>query len=269
MLIGLFSTEYGEFEHFKNDKNEYEKFKNFDNIRKEIEVETDRVAGTNKGISAEPIILRIYSPKVLNLTLIDLPGIIKNPVGDLPPNVEEIIKDIIHGFISQEECLILAVSAGNADLETSDALQLARKVDKNGLRTISVITKLDMVGSKKDAMKIRDVLDGRLLKLSRGHIGVKNRSQDDIDHKKDMARTLEDEIKFFKEDEFYCDIADRLGTPYLQKVLNQQLTEHIRKTIPALQDKTHEQMMQLEKDIAIYKKLHPTDPNSIKAELIK
>ena len=31
----------------------------------------------SKGISSEPIILRIYSPKVVNLTLVDLPGITK------------------------------------------------------------------------------------------------------------------------------------------------------------------------------------------------
>ena len=30
-----------------------------------------------KGISSEPIRLKIYSPKVLNLTLVDLPGVTK------------------------------------------------------------------------------------------------------------------------------------------------------------------------------------------------
>jgi len=52
-------------------------FSDFDQIRKEIENETARVAGTNKGVSRAPIRLRIYSPKVLNLTLVDLPGITK------------------------------------------------------------------------------------------------------------------------------------------------------------------------------------------------
>lgn len=32
-------------------------------------------------------------------------------------------------------------------------------------------------------------------------------------------------------------MADRLGTPYLQRVLNQQLTNHIRDTLPGLRDK--------------------------------
>jgi dynamin 1-like protein len=63
--------EWGQFLHI--DK----RFTEFDEIRKEIEQETFRVAGQNKGISKLPISLRIYSPDVLDLTLVDLPGLTK------------------------------------------------------------------------------------------------------------------------------------------------------------------------------------------------
>lgn len=52
-------------------------FRNFEDIRSEIEVETERLAGANKGICPEPINLKIYSTRVVNLTLVDLPGITK------------------------------------------------------------------------------------------------------------------------------------------------------------------------------------------------
>ena len=48
-----------------------------DKIRREIEEETDRMAGENKGICPEPISLKYYSSKVLSLTLVDLPGLTK------------------------------------------------------------------------------------------------------------------------------------------------------------------------------------------------
>lgn len=64
-------TEWGQFLHI--DK----RFTDFNEIRKEIEQETYRVAGQNKGISKLPISLRIYSPNVLDLTLVDLPGLTK------------------------------------------------------------------------------------------------------------------------------------------------------------------------------------------------
>jgi dynamin GTPase len=49
--------EYGEFLHCKG-----RIFSDFDEIRREIEVDTERVTGRNKGISNLPINLRIYSP---------------------------------------------------------------------------------------------------------------------------------------------------------------------------------------------------------------
>ncbi|XP_010072862.1 PREDICTED: dynamin-2-like, partial [Pterocles gutturalis] len=81
----------------------------------------------------------------LNLTLIDLPGITKVPVGDQPQDIEYQIKDMILQFISRESSLILAVTPANMDLANSDALKLAKEVDPQGLRTIGVITKLDLI----------------------------------------------------------------------------------------------------------------------------
>lgn len=42
-----------------------------------IETETDKTCGANKGISSNPLRVRFYSKKVLNLLLVDLPGIVK------------------------------------------------------------------------------------------------------------------------------------------------------------------------------------------------
>lgn len=69
---------------------------------------------------------------VLNLTLIDLPGITKVPVGDQPADIEQQIRDMIMQFISRESCLILAVTPANTDLANSDALKLAKDVDPQG-----------------------------------------------------------------------------------------------------------------------------------------
>ena len=64
-------TEWAQFLHV--DK----RFTDFVEVCREIEQETYRVAGQNKGISKLPIHLRIYSPDVLDLTLVDLPGLTK------------------------------------------------------------------------------------------------------------------------------------------------------------------------------------------------
>ncbi|CAH2100181.1 unnamed protein product [Euphydryas editha] len=247
------NAEYAEFLHCKG-----KKFTDFNEVRAEIEAETDRITGSNKGISPVPINLRVYSPNVLNLTLIDLPGLTKVPIGDQPPDIEQQIKAMIFQFIRRESCLILAVTPANTDLANSDALKLAKEVDPQGLRTIGVITKLDLMDEGTDA---RDVLENKLLPLRRGYIGVVNRSQKDIDGRKDITAALAAERKFFLSHPSYRHIADRLGTPYLQRVLNQQLTNHIRDTLPSLRDKLQKQLLTLEKDVEQYKHFRPDDPS--------
>lgn len=239
---------------------------NFNDIRAEIEAETDRITGSNKGISKEPISLRIYSPNVLDLTLIDLPGLTKVPVGDQPADIEKLIRDMILEFIRKENCLILAVSPANYDLANSDALNMAKEVDEGGLRTIGVITKLDLMDQGTNA---RDIFMGKLLKLRRGYVGVVNRSQMDIENKKDIAVTLQAERDFFNNHSAYKDIADSLGTTYLQKVLNEQLTQHIAKTLESVQEKTRDKMDTLRKEIDTFESLHPDDLSSMKEIVIK
>uniref|UniRef100_A0A1A8EXF8 Dynamin-2 n=1 Tax=Nothobranchius korthausae TaxID=1143690 RepID=A0A1A8EXF8_9TELE len=246
-------TEHAEFLHCKG-----KKFTDFDEVRQEIEAETDRITGANKGISPVPINLRVYSPHVLNLTLVDLPGMTKVPVGDQPADIESQIREMLMQFVTKENCLMLAVSPANSDLANSDALKIAKEVDPQGMRTIGVITKLDLMDEGTDA---KDILENKLLPLRRGYIGVVNRSQKDIDGKKDITAAMAAERKFFLTHPAYRHLADRMGTPYLQKVLNQQLTNHIRDTLPGLRTKLQSQLLSIEKEVEEYKNFRPDDPS--------
>jgi len=107
----------------------------------------------------------------------------------------------------------------------------------------------------------RDVLENRLLPLRRGYVGVVNRSQKDIDGKKDIKAAVAAERKFFLSHPAYRHMADKCGTPYLQKQLNAQLTNHIRDTLPSLRDKLQRQMLGLEKEVEQYKHFQPNDPS--------
>jgi len=100
--------EWGEFLHRAG-----ERFYDFMEIRDEIKRETDRLTGKNKGISAKSINLKIYSPHVLNLTLVDLPGITKVSVGDQPADIESQIRAMCLAYIGNPNSIILAVTAAN------------------------------------------------------------------------------------------------------------------------------------------------------------
>jgi dynamin 1-like protein len=85
-------SEWAEFHHIPS-----RRFTDFGDVKREIENETSRVAGSNKGINRQPINLKIYSPHVLNLTLVDLPGLTKvcaHLVSALPHHLQLILTHV-------------------------------------------------------------------------------------------------------------------------------------------------------------------------------
>lgn len=237
-------TEYGEFLHIPN-----KRFYSFKEIRKEIEIETDRLAGSNKGINSKPINLKIYSTKVLNLTLVDLPGLTKIPIGDQPTDIERQTRSLILDYISRPNCIILAVSPANVDLVNSESLKLARQVDPTGKRTIGILTKLDLMDEGTNAL---DILKGNVYPLKLGFVGIINRSQYDISTNKSLLDSLFDEEQFFKNHSAYRVIANKCGTRYLSVKLNKTLMAHIREKLPDIKAKLSSLIGLTEQDLINY-----------------
>ncbi|KAG7443987.1 uncharacterized protein BT62DRAFT_934574 [Guyanagaster necrorhizus] len=233
-------TEWAQFLHV--DK----RFTDFNEIRKEIEQETFRVAGQNKGVSKLPISLRIYSPDVLDLTLVDLPGLTKIPVGDQPSDIERQIRNLVVDYISNPNSVILSVSAANVDLANSESLKLARTVDPQGRRTIGILTKLDLMDAGTNAL---DILTGRVYSLKLGFIGVVNRSQQDINAEKSMKDALDSETEYFCNHPAYRNISHKNGTKYLAKTLNQVLLNHIREKLPDMKARLNTLMGQAQQEL--------------------
>nr|CAG4649969.1 EOG090X01UE [Sida crystallina] len=234
--------EWAKFLHIKD-----KIFTNFSEVLKEVERETERIAGHNKGISHEPITLKVFSTKVVNLTLVDLPGITKVPVGDQPEDIEKQIHELISSFISNPNSLILAVTPATTDLATSEALKLARDVDPDGRRTLAVITKLDLMDAGTDAI---EVLCGRVIPVKLGIIGVVNRSQQDIINNKTIEEALKDETIFLQRK--YPTLANRNGTAYLGKTLQRLLMHHIRECLPELKNRVNLMMSQFQALLCSY-----------------
>jgi dynamin 1-like protein len=212
---------------FLHDKEK--RYNDFSKVREEIRAETDRKAGMNKGISSDPIRLRVYSSHVLDLTLVDLPGITKVPVGDQPDDIEQQTHDLCRTYITNPNSIILAVSPANADIATSESIKLAKSVDPQGNRTLAVCTKLDLMDRGTDA---HDILEGKVIPVKLGIIGVVNRSQEDIDKGKAIEDAIHDEASFLKRR--YPLLATKNGTPYLARRLNKLLMFHIRQCLPDL-----------------------------------
>lgn len=234
--------EWGEFLHLPG-----QKIFSFVEIREEIVRETDRLTGSNKGISSKSINLRIYSPHVLNLTMVDLPGITKVATGDQPADIEDQIRRMCMQYINNPNAIILSVTSANTDLANSDALKMAREVDPKGDRTIGVLTKLDLMDPGTDAA---DMLDNRVIPLKRGFVAVINRGQKDIDDGVSIRQALRKEAAFFRDHPAYRALEKRVGTSNLSKTLNQILMHHIRDCLPEIRSKLNVMMQTVTQELA-------------------
>ncbi|XP_009762971.1 phragmoplastin DRP1C [Nicotiana tabacum] len=219
-------AEYAEFLHAPK-----KKYPDFAAVRQEIADETDRITGKTKQISNVPIHLSIYSPNVVDLTLIDLPGLTKVAVEGQPESIVEDIEMMVRSYVEKPNCIILAISPANQDIATSDAIKLAREVDPSGERTFGVLTKLDLMDKGTNAL---DVLEGRSYKLQHPWVGIVNRSQADINKNVDMMAARRKEQEYFESSPEYGHLAHKMGAEYLAKLLSRHLETVIRQRIPSI-----------------------------------
>ncbi|CAJ2676435.1 dynamin-related protein 5A [Trifolium pratense] len=236
------TREYAEFLHLPR-----KRFTDFAAVRKEIQEETDRETGrSSKQISTVPIHLSIYSPMVVNLTLIDLPGLTKVAVEGQPDSIVHDIENMVRSYIEKPNCIILAISPANQDIATSDAIKISREVDPTGERTIGVLTKIDLMDKGTDAV---DMLEGRAYRLKFPWIGVVNRSQADINKNVDMIAARRREREYFNSTPEYKHLANRMGSEHLAKMLSKHLETVIKSKIPGIQSLISKTINEIETEL--------------------
>lgn len=142
----------------------------FDQVQK-ILFDLNMAVPTSECISNDPIQITIKSPRVPDLSLVDLPGYIQIEAADQPPELKQKIKGLCNKYLDAPN-IILAISAADVDLANSAALRASRASDPRGERTIGVITKLDLV----DPERAREVLTNRKYPLRMGYVGIITKS---------------------------------------------------------------------------------------------
>ena len=233
------------------------KFTDFIKVRETIEALTDEICKTNKNIVDKPIVLNVYSQTCPDLTLVDLPGVTRVPIGDQPKNIEQITKDMARRYAEDPLTIILCVIAANSDIATSDGLMLAKEIDVTGSRTLGVLTKLDIMDAGTDA---RRALLNEEIPLKLGYVGVKNRSKQDLINKLSMAETSKKEREFFKSHPVYKNIpAGHLGTDVLINKLTKIYFRIIRENLPRIIKAINDRVKSAEEELQSLGQPMPTD----------
>lgn len=213
----------------------------------------DELAGTTVGICDELITLEISSPDVCDLTLIDLPGITRVPVNGQPDDIGDQIKSLILKYIDKSETIILVVVPCNVDIATTEALRMAQQVDPEGLRTLAILTKPDLIdrGAEIDVLNI---VQGKVIPLSKGYIIVRCRGQSDINNRVPFEKAMEDEQNFFRSHHYFSSLlADgNASTQCLALKLTRELGDHIKKSIPTLTEEIQNKVLNVQRELKNY-----------------
>ena len=234
-----------------------EKFTDFNKVRETIEALTDEVCIGEKNIVDKPIVLNVYSPTCPDLTLVDLPGVTRVPVGKQPKNIEEITKKMAKRYCEDPLTIILCVIAANSDIATSDGLKMAKEIDVNGVRTLGVLTKLDIMDAGTDARK---ALMGEEIPLKLGYVGVKNRSKQDLVNKIPMAEAFRKEKEFFSTHPVYKKMSPGYtGTDVLIKKLTKVFFRVIREHLPNIIRAINDNIRKCEEELSLLGQPMPVD----------
>ncbi len=223
-----------------------EKITDFSKVTKEIILQTEKIAGKEKLISDKPIIMKIYSTKLIDLTLVDLPGLVKVPLKGQPENIDNQIKKIVLDFISNSNSIILAITPSNIDISNSDSLKIAREVDPYFTRTLGVISKVDLVENYKEFVNI---IKNNVYPLKYGYIGVTCRTSKENLNNKSLDNQIQDEEDIYKEIDDYNDILNNLGIKNLTIKLKDLLTEKIKLSIPTIKENLNNIIFKKQKEL--------------------
>lgn len=198
-------------------------------IQEHIKKLTNQYAGNNKNISHKEIVLKIYSPNVPNLSLVDLPGLTLIPCTDKgqPLDIKQQIRTLISSYIKEPDTIIMAVMQARADLETDMALELAKEHDPTSIRTCGILTKIDLMNKDNH---VNEYLNDNIsvdLQLGYGYYAVNN-----IKHNS-MHTSLQLEKQYFQNHLNYDSVScNKLGRLNVGEQLSHILIECVKTKIP-------------------------------------
>ncbi|KAJ3134711.1 dynamin-like GTPase mgm1 [Physocladia obscura] len=245
--------EYGEFPQLGLGK-----INDFKKIQKTL-TDLNLAVPDSECVSSKPIELRIYSPNVPDLTLVDLPGYIQIHSRNQPPTLKQKISDLCDVYI-KEPNIILAVCAADVDLANSEALRASRKADPYGNRTIGVLTKMDLIDPNEAVLKLKNPD----FPLQLGYVGVV--CKPGASNSGPGQALIRAEDAFFKSHPEFKNANASVGTPILRNRLMKVLEEHMGRGLYRIVDAVEKELDDARYQFKVHYNDRKISPESYVAE---
>ncbi|RHY98457.1 hypothetical protein DYB37_008279 [Aphanomyces astaci] len=110
-----------------------------------IESITQQLVDQGQAISDDAIEIKLHGPDFPDLTLTDLPGLVRTVGDNEDKAMISRVDKLLQRYLVQDRTIILAVVPANVDMHNTAIIQAAEEADPEGVRTISIITKPDLI----------------------------------------------------------------------------------------------------------------------------
>ncbi|KAL1845372.1 hypothetical protein Plec18170_009811 [Paecilomyces lecythidis] len=181
--------------------------------------------------SADVLRLELVGDTGVHLTIVDLPGLIS--VSENKEDVE-LVDNLVCSYLENSRTIILAVVPASSDIDTQGIIQRARSYDKDGLRTVGIITKPDLINTGTESRVARLAKNLDRTKLNLGFFLLKNPTPAQLEEGISHSERRKIEQDFFLSGPWREQGLDpsRIGIENLRSFLQDLLDRHIERELP-------------------------------------
>ena len=210
---------------------------------------TQQLVDEGQSISDDSIVINLFGPSLPNLTLIDLPGLVRTVDDGEDREIIPRIRNLVDRYLKQDRTIILAVVPANVDMHNTEILQAAEAADPHGDRTISVITKPDLIDEGSEAA-VWELLNNQKKALKLGYHMMKCRGQKHLNAKLSIEDGIKSESDFFAAKKPWNSVPKNLlGTENLKIKLCDLLENRIRFYLPVVAKEISNQLKSCKSDL--------------------
>ncbi|KAI1875074.1 uncharacterized protein JN550_002503 [Neoarthrinium moseri] len=203
----------------------------------------DISTGNGTVFSQDILKIEVRGPREDYLTIIDVPGIFRTTTLGTTKDDMVMVRDLVKSYIKEDRTIILAVLPSNVDIATQEILELAEDYDKNGERTLGVLTKPDLVLEPSAQATVCDLVLGKKRPLTLGYFLVRNRGAT-------SGSIEQSELDRMFQMQPWADLPqDRVGIAALKEQLGSLLVEITRREFPKLLREVGDQIRECKREL--------------------
>lgn len=185
---------------------------------------------SQRTFSEDVLRLEVSGPSQEHFSVIDVPGIFKRTTQGMTTKEDiALVDQMVHGYMSNPRSVMLIVVPCNVDIATQEILERAEDLDAEGIRTLGVLTKPDLIDQGGEGAVV-DLLEERKHRLRLGWHLLRNPGQSDLNAGR-CRHTIETEF-FTKTAPWKSLDKEKLGVQTLRIRLQAILEDHIRREFP-------------------------------------